>query len=289
MWGQPEDGNAPDKPLTTTLLSAIAQLLARYGVPPGAYIDIAEAALVTEGHLAALRQTLLITRLPATDSDRGRGMAEAVAHNAWAGVGVLAQTPSTKRRPGTFSKVAQRSVTFYGKVYRAVVVHSSAQDQRRQQSLARALQASSTPLEAAVSEATPQEYVCHADAEAAAAQLRALQRAYHGVEGLAEERPQDGPGRPSQKQPRVVQALRYGVQATLHERAESIARRTPETGWFVLLRHVPPAGEMAPSAGEVLRAYKEPHGVEQHFAFLKAPVMVNSLFLTKPERLEALG
>jgi transposase len=39
----------------------------------------------------------------------------------------------------------------------------------------------------------------------------------------------------------------------------------------------------------VLRAYKEQHGVEQNFAFLKDPLIVNSLFLKKPERIEALG
>ena len=38
-----------------------------------------------------------------------------------------------------------------------------------------------------------------------------------------------------------------------------------------------------------MRAYKEQHGVEQNFAFLKDPVIVNSLFLKKPERIEALG
>jgi transposase len=36
IWGKPEDGNAADKPLNTTLLSEMAQLLARYGVQPGA-------------------------------------------------------------------------------------------------------------------------------------------------------------------------------------------------------------------------------------------------------------
>jgi transposase len=36
MWGKPEDGNASDKTLNTTLLSEIAQLLARYGVQQGA-------------------------------------------------------------------------------------------------------------------------------------------------------------------------------------------------------------------------------------------------------------
>ena len=62
IWGKPEDGNASDKTLNTTLLSEIAQLLARYGVQPGAYIYIADAALVTEDNLAALRDTLFITR-----------------------------------------------------------------------------------------------------------------------------------------------------------------------------------------------------------------------------------
>ena len=102
LWGKPEDGNASDKTLNTTLLSEIAQLLAQYGVPPGAYLYIADAALVTEDRLAALRDTLFIPRLPAPYSACGRGMAEAGAGNAWEVVGVLAQTPPTQPRPGTF-------------------------------------------------------------------------------------------------------------------------------------------------------------------------------------------
>src|SRR5262245_40580339 len=289
IWGKPEDGNASDKTLNTTLLSEIAQLMARQGIQRGAYIYIADAALVTEENLAALGDTLFITRLPATYSECGRVIGEAVAHNHWAEVGVLAQTPPTKNRPGTFYKVAESNVTLYGKAYRAVVVHSSSQDQRRQQVLARELQASAATLEALVRETTQQAYFCRADAEAAAAKVRALQSAYHRVEVVVEERPTYGPGRPSHKRPRVVKALRYGLRITRHERAEVIARKMQETGCFVLLTNVPTAGDMAHRAGEVLRAYKEQHGVEQNFAFLKDPVIVNSLFLKKPERIEALG
>jgi hypothetical protein len=46
---------------------------------------------------------------------------------------------------------------------------------------------------------------------------------------------------------------------------------------------------MAQRAGDVLQAYKEQHGIEQNVGFLKDPLMVNSLFLKNPERLEALG
>jgi transposase len=289
IWGKPEDGNASDKTLNTTLLSEIAQLLAQYGVQPGAYIYIADAALVTEDSLAALRDTLFITRLPATYSECGRVIAEAVAGNDWEMVGVLAQTPPTKHRPGTFYKVAEASVTLYGKAYRAVVVHSSSQDQRRQQHLAREIQASYATLAATVRPAMQQEYFCQADAEAAAAKLRALQSAYHGVEVEVEEHPKYGPGRPSLQHPRVVKARRYGLRVTLRERSDEIARKTQETGCFVLLTNVPTVGEMAHRAGDILRAYKEQHGIEQNYGFLKDPLIVNSLFLKKPERIEALG
>ena len=289
IWGKPEDGNASDKTLNTTLLSEIAQLLADYGVQPGAYIYIADSALVTEDNLTALRDTWFITRLPATYSECGRVIEEVVARNQWEEVGVLAQTQPTRHRPGTVYKVAEGSVTLYGKPYRAVVVHSSSQAQRRQQHLEREIQASVATLEATAREAARQEYFCHADAESAAAKLRMQQSAYHEVEVRVEERPKYGPGRPSSTQPRVVKALRYGLQVTLRERAEVIARKTQETGCFVLLTNVPTAGEMAHRAGDVLRADKEQHGIEQNFSFLKDPLIVKSLFLKKPERIEALG
>lgn len=131
--------------------------MAHYGVQPGAFIYVADAALVTEDNLAALRDTFFITRLPATYSECGRVIAEAVARNQWEEVGGLAQTPPTKRRPGTFYKVAEAEVTLYGKTYRAVVVHSSSQDQRRQKRRERELQASYTTLEATVRQAAHQE------------------------------------------------------------------------------------------------------------------------------------
>jgi len=125
-----------------TLLSNIATFLAKHGVAPGAYIYVAEAALVTEDHWAALGDTLFITRFPATYNACGRLIAEAVAHNTWAEVGVLAHTKPTKHRPATSSKASEGQVTLYGTPSRAVVVHASAQDKRRQQRLVRDIQAS---------------------------------------------------------------------------------------------------------------------------------------------------
>jgi len=122
IWGTPEDGNASDTTVHNTLLSNIATFLGQHGVAPGASIYVADAALVTEDTLAALGDTLVITRLPATYNECGRLIAEAVAHNAWEDVGVLAHTKPTKHRPATAYKASEGEVTLYGTAYRAVVV-----------------------------------------------------------------------------------------------------------------------------------------------------------------------
>ena len=61
LWGKPEDGNASDKTINNTLLSTIATFLGQHGVAPGAYIYVADAALVTADNLAALGDTYSIT------------------------------------------------------------------------------------------------------------------------------------------------------------------------------------------------------------------------------------
>jgi len=252
LWGKPHDGNASDKTVHNTLLSDIAAFLAKHGVAPGAYIYVADAALVTEDNLAALGDTLFISRLPATYNACGRRIAEAVAHNTWDDVGVLAHTKPTKHRPVTSYKASEGAVTLYGTPYRAVVVHSSAQDKRRQQRLARDIQTSQSTIQTAARIAAQQEYFCRADAEAAAAKLRAVHAAYHLVDVTVEERPVYGRGRPSFHKPRTVQAIHDRLKTTISPQTERIGRMEEEAGCFVLLTNVPTTGELAHSARDLL-------------------------------------
>ena len=289
IWGKPHDGNASDKTVNNTLLSDIATFLAQHGVAPGGYIYVADAALVTAANLTALGATLFISRLPATYNECGRLIAEAVAHNTWEELGVIAHTQPTQHRPGTSYKAYEGEVTLYGTPYRGVVLHSSAQDKRRQKRLERALQASHSTLQATARTAEQQAYFCRADAEAEAAKLRAVHAAYHLLDVAVEERPQYGRGRPSTTKPRTVKVMQYGLKATVRAQSECIARMYEEAGCFVLLTNVPTAGDLAHSARDVLTVYKEQHGTEQNYGFLKDPVIVNSLYLKKPERIEVLG
>src|SRR3989454_6937572 len=104
------------------------------------------------------RSTLFpYTTLFRSYNECGRLITEAVARDTWEDVGVLAHTKPTKHRPATVYKAYEGAVTLYGTPYRAVVVHSSAQDKRRQQRLARDIQASYSTLQATVRTAEQQE------------------------------------------------------------------------------------------------------------------------------------
>jgi hypothetical protein len=113
--------------------------------------------------------------------------------------------------------------------------------------------------------------------------------AYHRVDVTVAERPVYGRGRPSAHQPRPLKVLRYRLKTTISLRTEPIARLEEEAGSFVLLTTVPTVGDLAQSARDILIGYKDQHGTEQNYGFLKDPVIVHSLFLKKPERIEALG
>jgi hypothetical protein len=74
--------------------------LGQHGGAPGAASYVADAALVTAEHLAALGDTLFLTRFPATSNECGRRIAAAVAHNAWEDIGVLAHTKADPASAG---------------------------------------------------------------------------------------------------------------------------------------------------------------------------------------------
>ena len=85
--------------------------------------------------------------------------------------------------------------------------------------------------------------------------------------------------------------MRYGISAIMRENEAAVAALCEEAGCFVLVTNVPRAEEQeaGDDSGAVLQTYKEQHGMERNFGFLKDPAIVDSLFLDTPERIEALG
>jgi transposase len=91
IFGKIEDGNSSDKTLNNVILSELSCRMAKQGLGTGAYIYVADSALVTETNLQILEGTLFITRLPSTYNECGRVITEAVAGTLCANV---TETPS---------------------------------------------------------------------------------------------------------------------------------------------------------------------------------------------------
>ena len=104
----------------------------------GDFRYIADSALITEENLQALGDdTVFISRLPGNYHECGRVITQAVKAQSWNNLGILAQTNPTKTRPGASSRAYESAVTLDEKPYRAVVLHSSAHDGRRQKRIER--------------------------------------------------------------------------------------------------------------------------------------------------------
>ena len=76
--------------------------------------------------------------------------------------------------------------------------------------------------------------------------------------------------------------MMYSIGGTVAEKTSAIERFRKEAGCFVLLTNVREEGEDGYKAKYILNAYKDQHGIERNFGFLRDPVIVNSIFLKKP-------
>jgi transposase len=293
IFGAIEDGNGSDKTINNGILTAISSHMATFGLSAGAFIYVADSALITADNLKVLGDEILfISRLPASYNECQRVIGEAVKEDRWDELGVIVETKPTKNRPGTHYRAYEAEVEVYGKKYRAVVVHSSAHDRRRQKRIERELEAEHKSLSAEMKKACKIDYACEADAEAAAKRISKMKAAYYSITAEVQKRPKYKRGRPKGGI-KEVSEMRYGISVIITEDEAAVATLREEAGCFVLITNVPKPGK---SNGEdeydssaILHTYKEQHGMERNFGFLKDPAIVDSLFLDLPERLEALA
>jgi len=295
ILGETHDGNSSDKTLNNKLLTRINKDLAQHGLGEGAFTYTADSAMVTEENLACFDPIpgaapfYFVTRLPFAYNETDRVVAEAVRANQWQEIGVLASSRPTPKRPCASYRACDTTVELYGKSFRAIVIHSSAHDKRRQKRIDKELALARQNLTDTLSLSLKTAFFCLADAEAELKRLLSLPMPCHNLVTRIEEEIIYAKGRPPKEGPRRVAARRWRIHAEIVERPEVIDRKRAEAGCFVLLSNRPIQGPDAQTPEELLRTYKAQDGIERNFSFLKDPLIVNDLFLKKPERIEALG
>ena len=293
ILGGTEDGNASDKSLNNELLGGVSRHMARHGLRPGAFIYVADAAFVTPDNLdkAKDKRVKFLTRLPATYKSCGRAIAEAVGADSWVDIGELNKTPATKKRPAAYYRGFETTVELYDDTYRAVVIHSSSHDKRRHKRIERLVDKKRHDLETLIKKTNTGPFYCRADAQAAVEKIiKATANSYHKLQYKISKVAKYPRGRPAKGKPRTPIGYQYPLDIQIEVDEKAIAPLRLEAGCFVLLSNLSGRQEQSQwPAATLLELYKNQSGIEQNFGFLKDPVIVNSIFLKKPNRIEVLG
>jgi transposase len=287
IFGATLDGNSSDKTSNNRILSRISSIMAHHGLGQGAFVYVADSAMVTEKNLDVIGSNLFVSRLPATYNECQRAVAVAVASDTWENIGKLAEIPTGPNRPCASYKISETTVKLYDKKYRAVVVHSSSHDKRRTKKLNKAIADSEKTINAELGKLTT-VYFCEADAKAAAKQAESLSEKLHTITATISPIEVRKPGRPPTDSPAPT-TTRYKLSWNLTLDSVAVEREKSIAGCFVLLTNVPINGDMKMDGKKLLQTYKGQYGVESDFAFLKDPLVVNDLFLKKPSRIDVLG
>ncbi len=287
IFGRILDGNSSDKTSNNVVLSRISSIMARHGLGPGAFVYVADSAMVTGPNLEEMGPNFFVSRLPASYKECERAIGVAVDSDAWIHIGQLAENAATGNRPCAQYKAFETTVTLYGKPYRAVVIHSSSHDKRRQKRYDRLVAGSAKTITAALKKITTL-YNCEPDARQAAVLAEKLSDRLHHVHVSICPEEVRKRGRPPKNAPAPTRT-RYRLQWNICEDNAEVGRLRKLAGCFVLLSNVPIKGQVAMDGAGLLKTYKGQYGVESDFAFLKDPLIVNDVFLKSPSRIDALG
>lgn len=283
------DGNASDKNINRDLIPEMVKRMRTLGRED--FIYVADSALITEENLARIDDWdngfLFVSRLPMTYNECRHAIEQAVDADTWEEIGVISDQPETKNRKPASYRAYETAVTLRETLYRALVVHSDAHDERRQKRVDKQIAKELEELIKLKKSLEKIDYACLPDAQAAAGRISPA--TLHEVVVEIQPRPQYGKGRPKADGTRTLKAMRYGLSISARLDEQAVNRLREQAGCFVLISNTPAEGAGSISARELLTIYKDQYTVENNFAFLKDPVFVNALFRKSPRRIEALG
>jgi transposase len=284
-----ENGNKSDKTVNEDLLRKIVDRMRQLGAKD--FLYAADAALVTPTNLELMNDEnkgcRFVTRLPETYGECIDAIERAVAADTWDDLGIVSRQAPTKSRKSAFYRCFETTVTLYGRVYRALVVHSDALDKRKTKKLDKAIEqdfAQLADIEAAQKKIS---YACLPDAQAAVERLP--KGKFHRFAAQISQKVRYIKGRPKADGTQKIAGTTYSLTLEIQRDETAIARAGQKAGCFVLISNTMRDEPGAEDSRQLLFTYKDQGYVERNFGFLKDDAIVNSLFLKSPERIEALG
>lgn len=288
IMGGARDGNADEKKLNNEELSKLSELLKKHGIDRSDFTYVADCAMVNEENIHELDGMNFVTRLPATFNAHDELIDQALQKgmHTWTKLGPLSQSKGSDSRSSASYTITELPLTLYERELRAVIIHSDRHDKRKIKALERRIEKERIELSKLINTEAKVEYACGEDARGAFERLRKKVDAssYHRLEGIVGVEPRYARGRPRKDGSRNVEKLAPVFLPELKLKEDAVKQARLRAGCFVLISRMP----KQKSSADVLRCYKGQHGIERNFSFLKDDAITNSIFLKRPERIEAL-
>lgn len=271
LFMQAASGNTSDKTAFTEIVSK--HLSSFQAAVKNRYI-VGDSALYTPSSIQALKESgsLFVTRVPSQLSKE-----KAIVKQA---------APNKMQELCDGYKGYEICESYEGLEQRWVVIFSEAAYRRELKTLKKNFLKGSEKELREFEKLCREIFVCSKDAKTRYDKV-VKKFKYLSVDNfsLNEVRRHSTVGRPKKEQD--PKTIGYQIKGTVYTSLETLKELEQQKGFFVLATNDMDAENF--SMLEVLRTYKAQQSVERGFRFLKSPdFLVSSLFLKKPERIEAL-
>ena len=108
IFGMTLDGNSSDKDTNHEMLTHFSYIMAHHGLGSGAFVYVADSAMVAGPNLKALEYNSFITRLPGNYDTFKDVITERVDERNWVTLGTQTRHPAVKSCPEAEYKVKGR-------------------------------------------------------------------------------------------------------------------------------------------------------------------------------------
>jgi transposase len=236
---------------------------------------VADSALYSADELPSLNHLRWLCRVPQTIKE-AKTLLEEIPEEAFC------------ESPLEGYRLAETTSEYGGVQQRWVVVESSQRHEAQSKRLEKKLKELDERLERQLGQLGRQRFNCEADAQKALDGFAKRLGRYHRLtEGeLMPIRGYRRPGRPRKDEEPEMVGYRVEAKLARNEVAITFARR--RSGRFILATNVLQSERLTKEV--LLREYKEQHGVERGFRFLKDPLFFTaSVFVKTPERVAAIA
>jgi transposase len=281
------DGNTADCKYNHMMIKTLQEV---YGDEFYRYTYIADSKMLNKKNLDLVfrddKPVKIISRIPENFAGKLAEKIRILAYEKqeWKSLGICCEHPAGKgKEPEYWVQTFKRPV-FSFPVW--IHIYRSGDAERRLQSK---IEKDRATFESDLKILTDREFACEPDANTdLVAFLKTHSKSFFSVSlsavaSINEKNPVGRPSaKPKAKQIEVVWAVTAGQ---IIQNDKKIERQRQKDESFCLLTNIDPD---TLESREILLRYKAQHKVENNFSVLKTPLLASTLFLEKPQRIEAM-